>query len=110
MLIAAQSFQRAGDEPAEYRGRIPQLIVEYKRLTAQCLILADITQPIDHMIETLILYTLSDYGRSRDAETSILISVSVIVRLAMKQGYHRDSKDFPTVTPFKGEVCRKFNM
>jgi hypothetical protein len=105
MLIAAQSFQRAGDEPIEYRGRIPHMLAEYRRLTAQCLILADVTQPIDNMLETLILYSLSDYGRSPDAEFSILIGVSVIVRLAMRQGYHRDSKDFPAISPFKGEVC-----
>jgi hypothetical protein len=104
MLIAAQSFQRAGDEPMEYRGRIPQMLVDYRRLTAQCLILADVTQPIDHMLETLILYSLSDYGQSRDAEFSILIGVSVIVRMAMRQGYHRDSKDFPALSLFKGEV------
>jgi hypothetical protein len=104
MMIAVRSYQRAGDEPMEYRGRIPQLLVDFRRLTMQCLILVDITSPIDHMLETLLLYTLAEFGRTRDAETSILIGVSVIVRLAMKQGYHRDSKDFPNVTAFKGEV------
>lgn len=104
MLIAVQSYQRAGDEPLEYRGRIPQLLADYRRLTAQCLILADITQPIDNMLETLLLYTVAEFGMSRDAEIGVLLGFSVIVRLAMRQGYHRDSKDFPSITPFKGEV------
>lgn len=104
MLIAVQSYQRAGDEPLEYRGRIPQLLADYRRLTAQCLILADITQPIDHMLETLLLYTVAEFGSSRDAEFGVLFGVSVIVRLAMRMGFHRDSKDFRNITPFKAEV------
>jgi hypothetical protein len=104
MLIAVQSYQRAGDEPLEYRGRIPQLLTDYRRLTAQSLILADITQPINHMLETLILYVVAEFGRSKDAEVGILIGVSVIVRLAMRMGYHRDAKDYPALSPFQGEV------
>ncbi|KAF2436391.1 hypothetical protein EJ08DRAFT_578598 [Tothia fuscella] len=107
MLIAVQSYYRNGDEPQEYRGLVPQMLDEYRRGTAQCLILADITQPITHMLETLILYTVAEFGRSRDAETGILIGVSVIVRLAMKMGYHRDAKDFPNMPPFQGEMRRR---
>lgn len=110
MLIAVQSYQRAGDEPLEYRGRVPQLLEDYRRLTAQCLILADITQPIYHMLETLILYVVAEFGRSRDAEVGILIGITVIVRLAMRMGYHRDSKDFPNLTPFQGEVRELYQI
>ncbi|KAK4922067.1 hypothetical protein LTR66_016629 [Elasticomyces elasticus] len=31
----------------------------------------------------------------------------VIVRLAMRSGYHRDSKMFPNITPFQGEMRRR---
>jgi hypothetical protein len=104
MIIAVQSYHRAQDEPPEYRGRTQQMLADYRRLTAQCLILADITQPINYMLETLLLYVIAEFGRSQDAETGVLLGVSVIVRLAMRMGYHRDSKDFPAITPFHGEV------
>lgn len=107
MVIALQSYHLAGDEPPEYRGRTWQMLQDYKRLTAQCLILADITQPITHMMETLILYVMAEFGRSRDAEAGVLVGFTVIVRLAMRMGYHRDSKFFPAITPFQGEMRRR---
>jgi len=107
MMIALASYQRSNDEPAEYRGRTLQMYRDYKRLTAQTLILVDIGQPITHMLETLILYVAADLGISKDAETSTLLGVTVIVRLAMKMGFHRDSKYFPDVKPFQGEMRRR---
>jgi hypothetical protein len=107
MMIALASYQRNGDEPQEYQGRTSQMYRDYKRLTAQTLILVDIGQPITYMLETLILYVAADLGISKDAETSTLLGVTVIVRLAMKMGYHRDSKYFPDVTPFQGEMRRR---
>ena len=107
MVIAIQSYHRAGDEPPEYRGRTTQMLRDYKRLTAQCLVLADITQPITYMMETLILYVMAEFGRSQDAEAGVLVGFTVIVRLAMRMGYHRDSKYFPAITPFQGEMRRR---
>lgn len=104
MVIAVQSYQRSQDEPPEYRGHTEQMLADYRRLTAQCLVLGDVTQPINYMLETLILYVIAEFGRSRDAEGSVLLGVSIIVRLAMRMGYHRDAKDYPAITPFNGEV------
>jgi hypothetical protein len=107
MVIAVQSYVRANDEPSEYRDSLPQMLSDYRRLTAQCLILVDITAPINYMLETLLLCVISELGRTRDAETGPLLGVSVIVRLAMRMGYHRDSKDFPALTAFQGEMRRR---
>lgn len=107
MVIALQSFQRTGEEPPEYQGRITPMLRDYRRLTAQCIVLADPMQPISHMLETLILYVLGEFGKSRDAEAVVLIGVSVIVRLACRMGYHRDSKYYPAIPPFQGEMRRR---
>lgn len=107
MVIAVQSYIRANDEPPEYRDSLPQMLADYRRLTAQCLILVDITAPITYMLETLLLCVISELGRTRDAETGPLLGVSVIVRLAMRMGYHRDSGDFSALTPFQGEMRRR---
>jgi hypothetical protein len=50
---------------------------------------------------------LAEHGRNHEAETSILISTGAIVRLAMRMGYHRDSKFYPQITPFQGEMRRR---
>jgi hypothetical protein len=107
MTLALQSYSRAADEPPEYRGRCLHLSHEYRKLTAQCLQLADITQPIAQMLETLVLYMQAEYGRSKDCDPGVLLLTSICVRLAMRMGYHRDPAPHPAITPFQGEIRRR---
>lgn len=107
MTLALQSYDRAGDEPPEYRGRARELSHEYRLLTAQCILLADITQPIAQLLETLVLHVQAEYGRSRDAEPGVLLLTSLCVRLAMRMGYHRDPGPYTSITPFMGEMRRR---
>ncbi|KAH9873978.1 hypothetical protein IAQ61_004605 [Plenodomus lingam] len=107
MCIALQSYTRAGDEPPEYHNKSWEMSKEYGELTAQCLVMADITQPITGMLETLILHIHAEYARSRDAEVGILISTGIIVRLAMRMGLHRDPGPYPGIPVFQGEMRRR---
>ena len=107
MTLALQSYQRAGDEPPEYRGRSLDLSHYYRRLTAQCLILGDITQPLAQTLETLVLHVQSEYGRSTDSEPGVLLITSLCVRLAMRMGYHRDPAPYSGITPFQAEMRRR---
>lgn len=107
MCIALQSYSRAGDEPPEYQGKSWEMSSEYRQLTAQCLVMADITQPITGMLEALILHVHADYARSKDSETGVLISIGIIVRLAMRMGYHRDPAPYSGITTFQGEMRRR---
>ncbi|KAH7372239.1 hypothetical protein BKA66DRAFT_572363 [Pyrenochaeta sp. MPI-SDFR-AT-0127] len=107
ICIALQSYTRAGDEPPEYHNKSWTMSKEYGELTAQCLIMADITQPITGMLETLILHIHGEYSRSRDAEVGILISTGIIVRLAMRMGLHRDPGPYPGISVFQGEMRRR---
>lgn len=105
--LAMHSYHRLDEEPPEYRGKSLALANEYRALTGQCLHLADITKPVNHMIETLILHLQSEYARNRDGDVSVWVLVGVIVRLAMRMGYHRDPKHYPNIPPFKGEIRRR---
>jgi len=107
MTLALQSYHRAGDEPPEYHGRGLELSHAFRRSTAQCLQLADITQPIAQILETLILHVQAEYGRSRDAEPGVLLMTSLCVRLAMRMGYHRDPGPHKSLSPFEGEIRRR---
>jgi len=107
MCIALQSYTRAGDEPPEYQNKSWAMSKEYRDMTAQCLVIADITQPIIGMLETLILHVHAEYARSRDAEVGILISTGIIVRLAMRMGLHRDPGPYPGISVFQGEMRRR---
>lgn len=107
MRLAMLSYHRDGDEPPEFRGKSLDMAGTYRNMMAQCLTLADYTKPHPHLIETLILHLHADYSQTRETETSVWILVGMIARLAMRMGYHRDSKSFPNITPFQGEMRRR---
>ncbi|EGP92110.1 fungal specific transcription factor [Zymoseptoria tritici IPO323] len=107
MTLALQSYNRAGDEPPEYRGRSLELSHQYRKLTAQALILSDLTQSNPQTLETLVLHVQAEYGRSKDAEPGVLLMTGLCVRLAMRMGYHRDPGPHPAITPFQGEMRRR---
>ncbi|MCJ1313605.1 hypothetical protein MMC25_007284 [Agyrium rufum] len=105
--LTMDSYHRDGDEPFEYQGRTLKLAADYRALTAQCLLRADFTRPINHMIETLILHLYCEYSRTREAEVGVWVMIGIVVRLAMRMGYHRDPKYYPNLTPFQGEMRRR---
>lgn len=107
LCLAMHSYHRMGDEPPEYRGKGQSLATTYRNLTAECILLADFTRPVNHMIETLILHLHSEIIKNREAEVGVWVLVGMIVRLAMRMGYHRDPKYYPNITPFQGEIRRR---
>ena len=81
------SYYRDNDEPFEYKGRTMSLASNYRMLTAQCLLLADYTKPVNYMIETMLLHLRCEHAKSKDAEVGIWVLIGMIVRLAMRGGY-----------------------
>src|SRR6266516_577504 len=107
LCLSMQSYYRAGDEPLEYRGQTKEMASVYCERTTQCLVLADFTRPAKHTLETLVLYLQAEYSRTKDAEVGVWILVGMIVRIAMRMGYHRDPKPYPSITAFQGEMRRR---
>lgn len=107
LCLAMQSYYKVGDEPPEWKGRTSELAGEYRLKVVQCLVTSDYTKSVDNTIEALVLYLHGEYGTRWDAEVGIWVIVSMIVRLAMRMGYHRDPKNFPNITPFQGEMRRR---
>ena len=107
LCLAMNSYYRMDDEPPEYRGKSLQMAAKYRALTGQCLLLADFTKPVNNMIETMVLHLHCEFARNRDAEVGVWVLVGMIVRLAMRMGYHRDPKNYANITPFQGELRRR---
>ena len=82
-----------------------QLANTYRNRTIECLALGDFCRPVSPMIETMILHLQGEHRRT--AEVGSWVTGGLIVRLAMKMGYHRDPSGFPNVTPYQGEVRRR---
>jgi hypothetical protein len=107
LRIALQSYTHKGDEPPEFAGKSVDLSNSYRIATANCLILGDYTKPHQFVIETLILHLEAEFSWKQEGEASIWVLVGMITRLAMRMGYHRDSKMFPNIRPFHGEMRRR---
>ena len=105
--LAMVSYHTMEDEPSEFRGKTRDMASHYRTLAGQCLALADFTKPVTHMIETMVLYLHCEYSRARDTEIAVWIIAGMIVRLAMRMGYHRDPKYYSNITPFQGELRRR---
>ncbi|KAI9882927.1 MAG: hypothetical protein M1823_005329 [Watsoniomyces obsoletus] len=105
MCQAMQSYHRAGDEPPEYQGRSMQIANAYRNRSVECLVLSDFCRPTAPMIETLILHLQAEHART--AEVGTWIMGGLIIRLALRMGYHRDPGSFTDITPFEGELRRR---
>jgi hypothetical protein len=88
-------------------GRTLELAAEYRLRTVQCLVNSDYTKSSIYTIETLILYVHGEYASRWDAEVGIWVIVGMIVRLAMRMGYHRDPSNYPGITPYQAEMRRR---
>ncbi|KAJ6015347.1 hypothetical protein N7540_009938 [Penicillium herquei] len=107
MRLAMLSFYRERDEPPEFKGKAMDMAGSFRNSVAQCLTLADYTKAHPHLIECLGFHLHGDFSQSREADVSVWVLTGVIARLAMRMGYHRDSKMFPNITPFQGEMRRR---
>lgn len=107
LCLAMLSYHKVGDEPPEWKGRSLDLAAEYRLRTVQCLVAADYTRPVEYTVETMILHLFGEWSSRWDADLSLWLITSLITRIAMRMGYHRDSDNFPSVTPFKGEMRRR---
>jgi hypothetical protein len=79
----------------------------YREKTVQALILANYSKCPPYTVEACLLYFGSEYTRSLDTQFSMWILVGMIVRVALRSGYHRDPSHFANITPFKAELRRR---
>ncbi|RYP42027.1 hypothetical protein DL767_000539 [Monosporascus sp. MG133] len=107
LCLAMLSYHKVGDEPLEWKGRSLELAAEYRLRTVQCLVVADYTKAVEFTVETLCLYLFGEYSSRWDADLGLWLIASILTRIAMRQGYHRDSRWFPSITPFQGEMRRR---
>jgi hypothetical protein len=78
---------------------------KYHSLSASAAVLADFTRPKEYTIECLILYAAG--LRSNNAFVNVWLMIGLIVRLALRMGYHRDPKHYPNISVFNGEMRRR---
>ena len=78
----------------------------YLDLAAAAAVLADYMTPKAYTIETLLLH--ADAWRFKASPHDLWLLMGVVVRLALRMGYHRDASHYGTLlSPYTGEMRRR---
>lgn len=113
MCLAIQFQQLSANEPEQIHQPFdtpqkPQdLILAYREKIVQCLVLGKYTKSVPYTIETLLLYFAIEHFQCKDTEIGTWILLGIIIRIAMRMGYHRDPSHSPRISPFHGEMRRR---
>jgi hypothetical protein len=84
-----------------------RLIQSYRERISQCLVLGKYMKCPPNTIETLLLFLQIEYIRSKYNQTDNWVLLGLIVRLALRAGYHRDASQFTEISTFDGEMRRR---
>ena len=107
MCHALQSYRRNDAEPPEYRGTTDATLDLYRLRAAQCLAITNVTKPVKHVIETMLVYSMMEYADESDDDIGTWLLSGYVLRLALQQGYHRDPSQHPNISVFDGEMRRR---
>jgi hypothetical protein len=79
----------------------------FRTKTVQCLIMSNYTEPGAYTVETLCIYYISETFMSKDTLFGTWMVFGIIVRAAMRLGFHRDASHYPNISVFRGEMQRR---
>ncbi|KAM3082051.1 hypothetical protein ACMFMG_004506 [Clarireedia jacksonii] len=79
----------------------------FRTKTVQCLVMSNYTEPGAYTVETLCLYYISEGFSCKDTLFGTWMVFGIIVRAAMRLGFHRDASYYPNISVFRGEMQRR---
>ena len=79
----------------------------FRLRTTQCLVLGKYSTAKAYGLETLVLHLYSNALGLVDSNVNLWFLMGIIIRLAMRMGYHRDSRSHSRISPFEGEMRRR---
>lgn len=106
IMSLAESFSLRTEDPRSAEGKAT--LARVKRLhslAASAAVLADFTTPKKYTLECLLFYMSG--LRGNDGFMKVWLTIGLIVRLALRMGYHRDPKYYPRLSAFEGEMRRR---
>ncbi|KAF8861773.1 hypothetical protein BDZ45DRAFT_586481 [Acephala macrosclerotiorum] len=79
----------------------------FRDRTAQCLVEVNYLHPRRYTIETMCFYFALERFQTRGSGFGAYVVLGIIVRVAMRLGYHRDASHYPSILLFDGEMRRR---
>ncbi|EGE80612.2 fungal specific transcription factor [Blastomyces dermatitidis ATCC 18188] len=103
VCIAMHSGERMPESFLEPAHQMDQ----YRQMAVHCLFTGNYATGPPHAVEALILYFFTEYTRNPDMQLPCWLLFGVILRIAMRKGYHRDPRHHPSLSVFEGEMRRR---
>ncbi|KAJ9137748.1 Fungal transcriptional regulatory protein, N-terminal [Pleurostoma richardsiae] len=107
--MAASLYEISGMNDRSSSGRLIPPAKSLSKRTEQCLVLGRYADADQYSVEALIIHMHSCYVRSKDSDVNLWMLMGVIIRLAIRKGYHRDPTKLPgsNLSPLEGEMRRR---
>ncbi|RKK07379.1 hypothetical protein BFJ65_g17583 [Fusarium oxysporum f. sp. cepae] len=105
ILHSGHFLRESIEDPAD--PETPERVRVFREQTLHGLILSQYTRGGEYVIETMINYLMCESFMSQDIEIGLWLVQGIIVQLALSQGYHREPHNFPSISPFAGEMRRR---
>lgn len=80
---------------------------KFQQLASSAMVLADIAKSQPYTLETLMIYGECEFLKRDDRHSKIWLMNGVVLRVAIRMGYHRDPSNFDGISPFHGEMRRR---
>jgi hypothetical protein len=108
MTMGAFLYTRSKEGLPDALGPPAEAMTAFHKRATQCLILSRyFTSPGPYTIEALLVSQQFEFVRSKDARLGVWLMGGVIIRLALRMGYHRDPDAYPLITIHQGEIRRR---
>ena len=82
-------------------------ISKFRSLASSAIVLADYTKPQAYTLQALLLFVGYESFADGEGQVRPWILGGLVIWLALRIGYHRDSSHYPTITPYEGEIRRR---
>ncbi|OTB07767.1 hypothetical protein M426DRAFT_8366 [Hypoxylon sp. CI-4A] len=111
MVLALGVFFSSFSAPHELEGDSPLLpgdrFKRYRGAAGWALIWGKYSQPGPYTLQAFMLYVEGEFVTCRMNRMNCFLLLSVLVRLMLKMGLHRDPSKLPNITPYDGEMRRR---
>lgn len=111
MILALGVFFSLFSAPHELESDSPMSgmdrFKQYRGAAGWALIWGKYSQPGPYTIQAFLLYAEGDFMSNRENRTNCYLLLSVVIRLMLKAGFHRDPSKLPNISPYDGEMRRR---
>jgi hypothetical protein len=111
MITGLGVFMSSFQAPHELTGDSPLSPMDRFRLcrgaAGAALIWGKYSQPSHLTLQAMLMYVEAEFLVDRHSQMNCYLLSSVLIRLMLKMGLHRDPSKLPSISPYDGEIRRR---